>query len=626
VNTLTMQDVADLAKVRRPVVSMWRKRPTVRGVSIPFPAPVSTVDGVERFASGEIVDYLQRSGRGNNADAPLDVPAVAVPDGIDIEDVVTLLALHALTGDDMAGSTREARVRRAMEHDPDDQLLVSEIEALDPPTALLEYIDELVEASFGLADALARVEGGRLKREVAPRDLTAGAVDVLGCLVSACAIYQGREGISLSAEGDPLSIRVADRSGLPLMAIDRRTRRRAVIKDVEFGDAAPSSVRFASVLGLNLADALDVADDVVLGLSSGQLAVIVGPAEVFTDDIRGELQRRRANVLRVGSVIAALRLPRGMWREAHRQSIAVWVCGGGTKVTHPWVADLAAVPTLDLTDLAADIAGALDGTEDRAYRYARQIDLNGVLVSGALVPRGVRAPVMRSADALDHVDRVHAATLVTTTPMDDLDVLVRPSPGRLRVRHRSLGELCADEKVIMKRGSRISGAGATPGGTVTVLPSELSGGFAFDPLDAERRYPRAMRTQPGDVIFVEKPQARAWVDHGGGAMVISPARVFRLDLGATVGPRLLAAVINTTGRGASEWQTWPVPEISRAEADRIEAALADVDRYESELHRRADAVDDLKKALIDGVAAGALTLDAQPTTPGVTVTHTEKGI
>ena len=75
---------------------------------------------------------------------------------------------------------------------------------------------------------------------------------------------------------------------------------------------------------------------------------------------------------------------------------------------------LGAVPTLDLTDLAADIAGALDGTEDRAYRYARQIDLNGVLVSGALVPRGVRAPVMRSADALDHVDRVHAATLITT--------------------------------------------------------------------------------------------------------------------------------------------------------------------------------------------------------------------
>ena len=178
----------------------------------------------------------------------------------------------------------------------------------------------------------------------------------------------------------------------------------------------------------------------------------------------------------------------------------------------------------------------------------------------------------------------------------------------------------------MKRGSRISGAGATSSGTVTVLPGELSGGVAFDPLDAERRYPRAMRTRPGDVIFVEKPQPHAWVDHDGGAMVISPARVFRLDLGATVGPRLLAAVINAKVPGASEWQTWPVPEISRAEADRIEAALADVDRYESELHRRADAVEDLKKALIDGVAAGALTLDAQPTTPGVTVTHTEKGI
>ena len=42
--TLTLQDVADLAQVQRPVVSMWLKRRMVRGVSIPFATPVATVD------------------------------------------------------------------------------------------------------------------------------------------------------------------------------------------------------------------------------------------------------------------------------------------------------------------------------------------------------------------------------------------------------------------------------------------------------------------------------------------------------------------------------------------------------------------------------------------------------
>nr|WP_318546780.1 hypothetical protein [Mycobacterium lepraemurium] len=91
-STLTLQDVADLAKVRRPVVSMWRKRPIVRGVSIPFPEPVETVDGVARFARDEVVDWLTRTGRGNNREHSDDAPAVAVPDGVALEDVVTLHA------------------------------------------------------------------------------------------------------------------------------------------------------------------------------------------------------------------------------------------------------------------------------------------------------------------------------------------------------------------------------------------------------------------------------------------------------------------------------------------------------------------------------------------------------
>ncbi len=82
---------------------------------------------------------------------------------------------------------------------------------------------------------------------------------------------------------------------------------------------------------------------------------------------------------------------------------------------------------------------------------------------------------------------------------------------------------------------------------------------------------------------------------------------------------LLATVINEMATAGSEWQTWNVPVMLRDETEQLEAALLAADGFEREARLRADAARDLKKALIDGVAAGALTLDAQPTTPGVAV-------
>ena len=81
----------------------------------------------------------------------------------------------------------------------------------------------------------------------------------------------------------------------------------------------------------------------------------------------------------------------------------------------------------------------------------------------------------------------------------------------------------------------------------------------LDPFDASRKYPRAARTDPGDVIFVEKPHPRAWVDTTGGALVASPAKIIRLRETAEFGPRVLATVINEMGTAGSEWQTWSRP-------------------------------------------------------------------
>jgi hypothetical protein len=100
-------------------------------------------------------------------------------------------------------------------------------------------------------------------------------------------------------------------------------------------------------------------------------------------------------------------------------------------------------------------------------------------------------------------------------------------------------------------------------------------------------------------------------------MVACPARIIRLQESAGIGPTVLATVINEMATPGSEWKTWSVPTMRRDEAARLEAALARAEEYEREARRRYEAARDLKKALIDGVAAGALTLDAEPTTPGV---------
>lgn len=617
-STLTLQDVADLAKVRRPVVSMWRKRPMVRGVSLPFPAPVETVNGVARFDRAEIVAWLTRTGRGNNVEHSYDAPAIAAPDGARLEDVVTLLCWHVLTGADLDGTSQVDRARAADEFDPDDTVIAEEIRGMHVTDEVLAYVDDLVEASLGPGDALARLETGRLKRDLELRELTEQGVRLLRCIIEAATVHLEQDRVVLRAEGSDAVLDVAEACGVDIATSDRALRRRAVIRGIEMRETIVGKhVSATSAVGMSAAETLDQLDEVVLGLEPGDVAVLVASAAALTDELAGTLQRRRADALRVDNLVVAVRLPRGLWREAHRQALAVWVCLGGAHADMPWVADLGAVDEIELTDLAADIAGALAQTENRAFRYARRMASSKMRAGGPVVPQGVRAVRVGGDAAVKHLDEVHRATLVTTTPLDPLDVLVEPAQGSIHLQHRSLGELHALKRLVVRRGRRINPADASPDGTVRVLPVELIGPIALDPFDAAVKYPHAVRTEPGDVIFIEKPQPRAWVDVLGGAMVASPARIIRLAESAEIGPLVLATIINEKASAGSEWKTWSVPVLAREVITLLESALQKADEYERQARRRAQAALDLKSALIDGVAAGALTLDAQPTTPGV---------
>src|SRR5699024_9127967 len=129
-STLTLQDIADLAWVRRPVVSMWRRREQVGGETIPFPTPIGVRERVEHFDRDEIVTWFDRTERGNNPQFALDAVAAAVPDDADLDDLTALLCLEAAAGVELAGLDPEDLVDLADEVDPDDELLFTEVERL----------------------------------------------------------------------------------------------------------------------------------------------------------------------------------------------------------------------------------------------------------------------------------------------------------------------------------------------------------------------------------------------------------------------------------------------------------------------------------------------------------------
>lgn len=613
--TLTLTDVAELAKVRRPVVSMWRRRPRTRGgIEIPFPRPVPAADSAERFDRDEVVAWLEKTGRGNNAEARQDALAVSVPSGVDVEDIVVLLCLHALTGEELDGISKSQLVDLAEIADPNDQLVLREVRALDDESELLAYVDDLVEASFGLPDALSRVASGRLRREAAERGLNDDILALVRTAATACRVHLGGEAVALvpPREAEIAGIVGEGFAGLLLDPDDtasRAHRRRARIDGVEVLDEAAASVRVLSVVGAQTTEALNAVDDLAVSLGSTDVGIVIGAAAVLCDRLSGDAEQRRSQTLRPGTLVMAVRLPRGQWKAAHRQSLAMWVLHGGRSVQWLHVADLDAV-TVDLEDLASDLTASLGLTEDRAYRYARRTELVPVLAGAPVVPRGVRAIRLGNAAPASPIDRIHAASLTTSEGLAGYDVTVAPAPARIVLRQWSLAELVEGGHLAVKRGSRIDVNHAASSGSVRILAADGSTDqLRLDPLDAERLYPHAVRTEPGDVVFAHQPRPVARVDSEGGALVASPSRILRLRSTAPVGPYVLAALVNELAPAESEWQTWGVPDLPVAEGAALDAALRDASNHLAELRQRERAVQELTKSLIEGVAAGAVSLD-----------------
>ena len=425
--TLSLADIARLARVQRPVVSMWRQR-AVPGA--PFPTP--RADG--RFSAGEVLSYLSATGRGNNPDpeltSDLTVASSSATDPSDRGDLLTLLAARAVLGADSLAETDVEDLLDDVEAlDPDDEWLFSEVEGSDVER-LARTADAVADNSFSPAQAYEQL----LAADPDPSGLTAPLVGLLADLTAA---LLGEDGalVDVAGTATDIALRLAEDESLPQppillaggqsagRAAQTATPIRATLRRyrVHRCEARPVSmqedwdlptdsmilarVRSRTVLPRDhistdsaradstVAGALRLIDDLTLQMARDTVALVVGPAAILIDELPEELVGQRDAFLRRGLVRAAVRLPAGLLRGGGGEHLALWLLADGDS-RHLWAGDLSGRSLDEATgqQLLDDVVAVARSERQRAFSILHRAEAATVMArsqSLVVLPRDV---------------------------------------------------------------------------------------------------------------------------------------------------------------------------------------------------------------------------------------------
>ncbi|MDE0546343.1 hypothetical protein [Microbacterium sp. C7(2022)] len=646
---LSLSDVAALAKVRRPVASVWRTR-FATGEDA-FPAPITRRSGVPLFDAAEVADWLIRTGHGNNPEARADAAASATPadfEWADEEHVAELDALIVLAShlDALTGVDPTELRRGARDMDPDDAFLTREVSKhLEREQGWTTYADALIDAAYSPEGAL-EFSRTRLAATTAA-DGSAGALaeTALDLFVDATRslVQQSAATCLVIDRGIDESTAVRTATGLAedvAVSVAPSRRERSIRRHL-FGsrvwiddhiDGGAPAVRIARVPGVpgdSVERMLADADDVALSLRSDDVAVIIGPARALIDALPPDVRASRDDVLRSGRLRAAVRLPHGLATAAAREPLALWILGPtvgdvprGDRVTA--VADLIDHELTDATraDLVSDVLAGMGSRADamaRTFRFARLVRTASLLArSGALLPaRTAQATSQTRAATL--AARLDAAERIAGS---DLPKSIAPISGDASaVAPAILGDLVSQRHARIVPGTRLAPEHLGDTGLIVItaenLGSERPNRGRIDPLVFAQQHPSAQLSRPGDVIFRTAPTAMAWVDHEGSHVVAYPARTLRItaaDPGGLV-PELVAADIATQPSGPGAWKRWMLRRVAPAAIAPLRSALADITAARSELESRVANLDHYIDTLTAAVAAGAVTLTDRDAAP-----------
>ncbi len=718
---MSLSDVAALARVQRPVVSMWRTRSATS--ANPFPLPKRTVRGRDVFDAAEVAAWLASTGRGNNAEATADVAAFAAPStraagaGRRFQTLTSLLALRAITGWQLGALAADQLLDAADDCDPDDTFLFRELEhAGQHLPELARYTDALVDAAFNVAAAFEKLMDGRfrtglrahtnaalspeavalvaaaaveLSRQLGPDavfvDSTPGGSDVLLGIVQQAG--EERSLVFVTAQNDGEEARLVQRR-LRVHGSEHRSLRVDESGAFELTGPAVHVCQYPSPASPGMApwDMLLGIDNTLLQMDDDQRAVIVAPARVLCDApaAGGDLVHSnllRSDLLRSGRVRAVIRLPQGLVRSKPREAQALWVLGPSlvsVDIADRWtmVADLSGHKLTDdvVQDLIADIAASMGdraAVRSHSFRFARLVFTRSLLAGNAslVAAAGERAPATRGSGAESVLRAEELLRLLAGDPPPlpaTLAVLpaagfagaaaagagllgaalsgaalsaempavagaaeaggLRHGPGAVATTAATIGTLLAAGTLSYLPGNRLlpgdltADGPAHAGGTAVIGSAELSAPGvdhlsgssrrSVDLLHFAARYPSGRLTEPGDIVFCTSPRPAAVVDQSGGAVVVLPARVLRINASHPRGlhPFVIAADINAQAAGAKNWRTWRLRHVPDAQRVPLTDALEQLQHAQREARQRLARLEELGTLIRDGVAGGSLRL------------------
>ncbi|WP_224026221.1 hypothetical protein [Arthrobacter sp. NicSoilC5] len=663
---MSLSDIAALAQVQRPVVSMWRKRSS--STALPFPAAKGHLNGVELFDAVEVTAWLHATGRGNNPEARNDVaifarlasPASEAPrDSRQTFDGLTsLLTLKVISGQSLGRMSAAQLLDAADEADPDDVFLYTELEALGSAlTGLASFADRLADSAFSAPAAFEKLLAHRFKeglREQSDTALTDAALKLVGAAArELAATLDGRPVyVDSTPGGSDVMLRIAQQAGettaATFLAADldggasRLARRRLAVHGTDNAPVKIDSNGAFAVSGpavhvaqypapgnpeADTTGILSGIENIALQMDDSQRAVIIAPARVLCDALSGEAGNLRSDLLRSGRLRAIVKLQPGLLRAKPREPQALWVLGpsyADVPIADRWtmVADVSTTAlTLDVSqDLISDVAASMgDRATIRAhsFRFARLVQTrillarHGSLVKGAAAKSSTAAPCAEAALRIEEL--LHALSSPASGSL--LPAVEANGPGD-RLHPAAVQDLLNAGNLKYVKGVRLQAehinlrAGSRILGREELLEPHGGRPRFIALLDFAAKYPAGRLTEPGDVIFCTSPRPAAMVDTEGGAVVVFPARILRIDRGDPGGlvPDVVAADINVRPDADKNWRTWQLRRSPDRQRRPLATALGALQHEQARARERLKQLEELATLITDGVAGGSLTL------------------
>ena len=657
---ITLPDIARLADVQRPVVSVWRTRS--RGTDFPFPESKQKIGAQELFASAEIVQWLQATGRGNNPEFKEDSAAYATLARENFPLITALLALQQFLGRPLAQFSTNELLDAADELDPDDEFLYSEIEAAqDKLASIVEYVDKLIDASYGALPAFESLFNDRFRANEIAISRTALSESARR-LVAKCALeLAGPDSVFHEATpgGSDLIyelMQLVDESTslqiqLPTAAEERDASRLTVRRlkmllaaNESFIAASPSNgikpiIHLAQFPSPEMQDddplaVLQAIDDLVLELGPNHSAIVIAPANALVNATEHkEAANVRASILRMGRVRAAALLPQGHFLFKPRTALGLWVIGPDTSDVplaerRIMLADLSDLPLEDSVadDFVADLAASLmklHGLRAHSFRFARWGRTSRIIASSqGLIPRNLAKrldPHSGAASLAEH--QVEFEKLLTA--LNESSVARRQLEWELQLRESeaqpvetsgfsTLGDLVSQGHLRVLSGTRFNKNslhskvlhGMQVWSSGDIRSGQPTSSISY--FDLAQAYGRAVITEPGDIIFNSSGGPTATVDAEGSKAVNFPARVLRISSPADSGfhPEVLAQDI--TNAESASWRQWAVRKVPANSYEAMRRALRLIGEERQHAASRIEHLNAMSSRITSALLSGGL--------------------